>query len=73
MYSSDVREVIEQPKASEYESPLLFKLDIECCKILDEIHYSNFQLKIRRIKHDLIIKLITLMDRKSGDECINLN
>ena len=31
-------------------------------KKLDEIHCSNFQLEIRRTKHDLIIKLITRME-----------
>ena len=43
------------------------------CKFLDEIHCSNFQLKIRRTKHDLIIKLITQMDGKSQDESIKPN
>ena len=44
--------------------------DIRSWKILDKIHYSNFQLKIRRIKHNLIIKLITWMDGKSRDKSI---
>ena len=42
-------------------------------KNLDEIHYSNFQLKIRWTKYDLIIKLITRMDRKSRNESIKPN
>ena len=43
------------------------------CKILDEIHCTNFEQKIKRTKHDLIIKLITWMDGKSRDESINSN
>ena len=43
------------------------------CKNLDETHCGNFQLKIRRIQHDLIIKLITRMDEKSRDEFIKPN
>ena len=34
-------------------------------KNLHEIYCSNFQTNIRRIKYDLIIKLITRMDGKS--------
>ena len=44
-----------------------------CCKILDKIYYNNFQLKIRKTKHDLIVKLITRMDGKSRDESIKSN
>ena len=43
------------------------------CKILDEIHCTNFEQKIKRTKHDLIIKLITRMDGKSRDESIKSN
>ena len=41
--------------------------------ILDEIHYANFQPKIRRTKHNLIIKLIIWMDGKSRDKSIKPN
>ena len=43
------------------------------CKNLDEMYCSNFQIKIERTKHDLIIKLITQMDGKSLDESIKPN
>jgi len=43
------------------------------CKNLNGIHCSNFQPKIRMIKHDLIIKLIIRMDEKSRDESIEHN
>ena len=43
------------------------------CKNLDEIHCTNFEPKIKRTKHDLIIKLITWVDGKSRDESINPN
>ena len=42
-------------------------------KNLDGIYSSNFRLKIRRAKYDLIIKLIARMDGKSRDESIKPN
>ena len=43
------------------------------CKFLDEIESNDFKSKIRRTKHDLIIKLFTRMDGKSQDESIKPN
>ena len=40
---------------------------------LKKKYCSNFQPKIRRAKHDLIVNLITLMDGKSRDESIKSN
>ena len=44
-----------------------------CLDPVNEIHCSNFQLKIRMTKYDLIIKLITRMDGKSRDKSIKSN
>ena len=42
-------------------------------KFFGKNYCSNFQPKIRRTKHDLIVNLITWMDGKLRDESIKPN
>ena len=46
---------------------------IQFPKFFGEVTVAFFQSEIRRIKRDLIIKLITWMDGKSRDESIKPN